>query len=174
MTRVRAATAADVRAIEHLHIVVASTTGGLARQPDEITHEYVDGFVRRSVDDGVIVVAEVDGISGLAGELHAYRNPLRLFHHVYGNLTIAVHPEAQGRGVGRALFASLLQTVTDDRPDILRVELVTGERNERALRLYEAMGFVREGRLDRAMRNADGVAEADIPMAWFRAGATTA
>lgn len=172
--KVRTATLDDIPAIERLQVVVASITGGLARQPDEITRDYIDGVVRRSLADGAIVVAEVSGIDGLAGELHAYRNPLRLFHHVYGSLTVAVHPEAQGLGVGRALFTALLETVTHERLDIIRVELVTSESNARALRLYESVGFVREGRFDRAMRDANGVTEADIPMAWFRDRATSA
>ncbi len=165
---IRRATRDDIAAIERLYIAVSSTTGGLAREPDEISRDYIDGFVTRSLNDGEIVVAEVAGIDGLAGELHAYRNPLRLFSHVYTNLTIAVHPDVQGRGVGRALFRALLDTVARERPDILRVELMTAERNGRAQRLYESVGFVREGRLDRAIRGADGTPEADIPMAWFR------
>lgn len=167
--RVRRASRDDVVAIERLYVTVSSTTGGLARQPDEISREYIEGFVTRSLADGEIVLAEVDGIEGLAGELHAYRNQLRLFSHVYGNLTVAVHPDVQGRGVGRALFTALLETVIRERPDIVRVELMTAERNHRAQRLYESVGFVREGRLDRAIRGVDGTPEADIPMAWFRA-----
>lgn len=166
--RIRSANADDVPAIERLYITVASTTGGLARQPDEISGEYITGFVTRSLSDGEIVVAEVAGLDGLAGELHTYRNPLRLFNHVYTNLTVAVHPEAQGRGVGKALFTALLDRVARDHPDIVRVELMTAERNRHARRLYESVGFVPEGRLDRAIRGADGTPEADIPMAWFR------
>ena len=166
---IRRATRDDIAAIGQLYITVASTTGGLAREPDEISRDYIEGFVTRSLHDGEIVVAEVAGIDGVAGELHAYRNPLRLFNHVYTNLTIAVHPDAQGRGIGRALFSALLDTVARERTDIVRVELMTAERNQRAQRLYESVGFVREGRLDRAIRGADGTPEADIPMAWFRA-----
>jgi ribosomal protein S18 acetylase RimI-like enzyme len=168
LTTIRAATLEDIPAIVSLHKHVSATSGGLARFPDEITVEYVTGVVTRSLADGVIVVAEAPDISGLAGELHTYRNPLRLFHHVYTNLTIAVHPECQGRGLGRALFRSLLETVRLERPDVLRVELISAESNARAHLLYQAMGFVREGRLDRAICGANGVPEADIPMAWFR------
>ena len=73
--------------------------------------------------------------------------------------------------MGRALFTTLLDTVTRERPDIVRVELMTAERNHRAQRLYESVGFIREGRLDRAIRGVDGTPEADIPMAWFRSAA---
>lgn len=166
--RVRRATRDDIAAIEELYITVATESGGLARQPDEISREYIDGFVTRSLQDGEIVVAESDDVAGVIGELHTYRNPLRIFKHVYTNLTIAVHPAVQGRGVGRALFTSLLHAVAHEHPDIVRVELMTAERNQRAQRLYESMGFVREGRLDRAILGPDGTPEGDIPMAWFR------
>lgn len=166
--QIRAATLSDIPAILALHRLVSATSGGLARFPDEITEEYVTGFVTHSLADGIIVVAESPEIDGLAGELHSYRNPLRLFRHVYTNLTIAVHPDAQGRGVGRALFTHLLDIVRHERPDVLRVELMSAERNVRAHRLYESVGFIREGRFDRAIAGPDGVPEGDIPMAWFR------
>ena len=169
---IRAASVDDIPSILALHRLVSSKSGGLARYPDEITEDYVTGFVTHSHADGVIVVAESPDIDGLAGELHTYRNPLRLFQHVYTHLTIAVHPETQGRGVGRALFTSLLDTVRLERPDVLRVELMAAERNARAHRLYESVGFVREGRFDRAIRGPDGVPEGDIPMAWFRTPAS--
>lgn len=42
------------------------------------------------------------------------------------------------------------------------------ESNARALRLYESLGFVREGRMERRIRTPLGTGvEADIPMAWF-------
>ena len=84
---------------------------------------------------------------GLAGEVHAYRSELRIFSHVLGELTVAVHPGAQGQGLGRQLFVRLLDVVRREHPDVTRVELITQESNHRALRLYEGVGFQREGRL---------------------------
>lgn len=83
-------------------------------------------------------------------------------------VTVAVHPDAQGQGIGRMLFIWLLDDVRRNHADILRVELVTQESNVRALRLYESLGFVREGRLEGRIRNLTGGVEADIPMAWHR------
>ena len=171
IAQIRRATRDDIPAIERLYITVSATTGGLARQPDEISRDSIDRFVTRSLSDGEIVVADVADIDGVAGELHTYRNPLRLFSHVYTNLTVAVHPEVQGRGIGKAMFTALLDRVSREHPDIVRVELMTAERNRHAQRLYESVGFVREGRLDRAIRGVDGTPEADIPMAWFRSRA---
>jgi len=81
---------------------------------------------------------------------------------------VAVHPLAQGQGIGRKLFERLLDTVIRDHPDITRVELITQETNHRALRLYEGVGFRREGRLAARIMGPDGNLDADIPLAWLR------
>jgi ribosomal protein S18 acetylase RimI-like enzyme len=168
----RAGRQEDAAAIQALYRTVAAIPGGLARTPSEITEEYVRGFVEHSLDRGIIVVAEfparLSGSSELAGEIHAYRSDIELFSHVLGDLTIAVHPGAQGRGVGRRMFTRLLDEVKADHPDVTRVELITGESNARAQHLYESLGFRKEGRLEGRIRAAGGGVEADIPMAWLR------
>ena len=158
----------DALAIRELYRAVAATPGGIARAPDEVTAEYVADFVASSLRRGVLLVAELPGLAGLAGELHAWRSGLRVFDHVLGELTVAVHPSAQGRGVGRRLFEVLLDIVTRELPAVSRIELVAQEGNERALHLYESVGFRREGKLVDRIRAAAGGLEADIPMAWLR------
>jgi ribosomal protein S18 acetylase RimI-like enzyme len=154
--------------VRALYLAVVRQAPGLARTEEEITAEYVCAFIGNSLAQGVFLVVEDDEDEGLAGEIHTYRNGLRRFSHVLGSLTTAVHPSAQRRGIGRQLFAALLSHVTHQMPDIERVELLTQESHERAIALYESMGFHREGRLERGIRNADGGLEADIPMAWLR------
>ena len=158
----------DAGAIMALYRRVAETPGGIARSPAEVSASYVEGFLRESLARGFVLVAELDGLSGLAGELHAYRSPLQIFRHVLGELTVAVDPDAQGRGIGRQLFEVLLETVRTEHPDITRVELITQETNHRALRLYEGLGFKREGRLSNRIMAPDGSLDADIPLAWLR------
>lgn len=51
---------------------------------------------------------------------------------------LAVHPDAQGRGAGRALLEALL----DGRPEP-RVLLQTHDGDTAAMRLYRRLGFVR-------------------------------
>ena len=150
---------------------MAAPPGGLARESDEISPRYVHGFLDRALEDGVALLAvplEPSHAVPLAGELHCYRMGPRSFAHVLGELTVAVHPRWQGRGVGRALFKALLEEVEQNRPGIARVELIARESNERAIHLYETLGFRREGRLEGRVRRPDGVIEADIPMAWHR------
>lgn len=165
---IRPGRANDAAAIRELYRAVAAIPGGIARAADEITADYVDQFVHASLERGIIVVAEFPESRGLAGEIHAYRSDVLAFRHVLGDLTIAVHPDAQGQGVGRRLFTQLLDEVRRDHHDITRVELVTAESNTRAQRLYESLGFEREGRMERRYRTGEGRYETDIPMAWLR------
>jgi ribosomal protein S18 acetylase RimI-like enzyme len=166
--RIRHGTLEDALAIQALYRAVAATPGGIARTPDEVTSDYIDDFVAQSLDRGILIVAEFPGSARLAGEIHAYRSDLHVFNHVLGELTIAVHPEAQGQGIGRRMFTQLLDEVRSDHPDVTRVELITQEGNLRALRLYEGLGFRREGRLEGRIRTGTGSVEADIPMGWLR------
>jgi ribosomal protein S18 acetylase RimI-like enzyme len=165
---IRAATSADVAAIDALYRRVAAERGGLARSAEEITPEYVLGFVAKSLMNGIVLVAESGEAGTLVGEIHCYGSGLQVFAHVLGELTVAVDPLHQGTGIGRRLFEHLLEEVATHRPDILRVELIARESNTAALRLYAALGFVPEGRLERRIRSVDGGYEADIFMAWHR------
>ena len=165
---IRTGRANDAAAIRDLYVTVARDSGSLARGADEVTDDYVNAFIARSLADGVLFVAEIQGASGIAGELHAYRNGLRRFSHVLGSLTVAVHPDAQGQGIGRRLFESMLAEVLSARPMISRIELITSASNVRARKLYESLGFRAEGRFEDGILSPQGVLETDIPMAWLR------
>lgn len=115
------------------------------------------------------MVAEREGTGEIVGELHAYSYPMRRLAHTLTSLTIAVHPDAQGMGVGGRLFRALLQEVRENLPEIHRVELIVQESNTRARRLYESVGFVAEGRMLNAILDVHtGRLETDVPMAWLR------
>jgi putative acetyltransferase len=65
-----------------------------------------------------------------------------------------VHDEHQGRGIGRALMAALLD-LADLHVGLARVELEVATENTAAVRLYESLGFEREG-VKRAAFMIDG------------------
>ncbi|TKC60194.1 GNAT family N-acetyltransferase [Pedobacter hiemivivus] len=90
-----------------------------------------------------------------------------VFRHVLSELTIAVDPDYQGKGLGKKLFQTLLADVQSNRTEILRVELIARETNSRAIQLYEKLGFKIEGRFEKRISNNSISFEADIPMAWF-------
>ena len=59
---------------------------------------------------------------------------------------IGVHDDWQGRGVGSALLASIIEAA-DSWLDIRRIELTVFSDNAPAVRLYEKFGFEKEGLL---------------------------
>ena len=163
---IRPAGPGDLDGIEALYRVVADQTQGLARCCDEISRSYVIEFMQHSRERGIELVAECGG--AVIGELHTYKSGLRVFDHVMGNLTVAVHPALHGQGVGRRLFAAMFRAVEEQFPEIERVELVVRESNQNAIKLYESLKFAIEGRMVGRIRSAQGGVEADLPMAWHR------
>jgi ribosomal protein S18 acetylase RimI-like enzyme len=102
----------------------------------------------------------------IAGEIHAGRLGPRQFDNSLTELTVAVHPDFQGRGVGGALFEALF-TEARRLPGVTRVELFCREGNRHAVRLYQRLGFAIEGRFVRRVVLADGTVEDDLAMAKF-------
>jgi len=54
-------------------------------------------------------------------------------------LNLCIHPDQQGKGLGRALLHSLEQTARANNVEMLLLEVRTS--NKVAIRLYESMGF---------------------------------
>jgi ribosomal protein S18 acetylase RimI-like enzyme len=163
---IRKAQAADHARIVALYRAVAAVPGGIARTPEEVTDAYVEGFMGKARADGVEFVAEIDG--AIVGEIHASRVGIASLSALLTDLTIAVAPSAQGKGVGRALFEALLAEVCEHMPHIMRVELFARISNQRARALYQSLGFVEEGQLPARVFDAHGVLETDTIMGWRR------
>jgi ribosomal protein S18 acetylase RimI-like enzyme len=163
----RTAIETDVEKIKSLYKAVANSGDGIARKEHEVTTEYVEAFVRKSSDNGLIIVAEhPDDPERLVAEIHAYKSGIDVFAHVLSELTIVVHPDFQRKKIGRMIFTIFLEEVVRNRADILKVELIARESNARAISLYQSLGFLIEGRLEMRIKTPDGHFEADIPMGW--------
>lgn len=150
--------------LKKLYQAIAKIEGGIARTFNEITDDYIDKIMTNALESGYLFVAEHE--ETIIGSIHTYALGPKVFKHVLGEITIVVHPEFQGKGIGKSLIATLLHEIQEHRPDILRVELIARESNIGAIKLYEKMGFVREGRFENRIQGAHGL-EADIPMAWL-------
>ena len=86
---------------------------------------------------------------GLPAAARLARNSLTLSrrdpHHVEAHiLSLAVHPDWQGRGLGRELLQRSLESL--ERRGARRVRLEVRPDNAAATRLYEKLGFVAVGR----------------------------
>lgn len=166
--RIQTSKIEDVDSIFDLYKSISRSTGGLARVEGEITKEYVYNFTKKSIKNGIqLIVIDLKKDNQVIAEIHSYKLDPFVFSHVLSELTIAVHPDYQNQKLGRKLFQALLDFVKDKRSDILRVELIARESNTRAINLYESLGFLKEGRLERRINNGGKNYEADIPMAWF-------
>ncbi len=90
----------------------------------------------------LLLVAELDGdVAGNAGL--DYNDRVVRRRHVR-HLGIAVDSRAQGRGVGSALMAALLD-YADNWAQVLRIELTVYADNAGAIALYRRFGFEIEG-----------------------------
>ncbi len=117
---------------------------GIIRNRDEINEDYISSFLNSSIENGLILVAILEG--RIIGEIHAYTPKIYAFQHILTDLTIVVNPKKQGIGIGRKLFERFLEIVDKDLSHIKRIELYTREHNLRNVKFYESLGFVNEGR----------------------------
>ena len=168
MYKIRQANSDDLNKIYALYKKVASATTGLARSKDEITEQYIQSFMKNSSDSGVgLVIDNPESSNEIIAEIHCYKLVPKTFSHVLSELTIAVDPDHQGKGIGRMIFTHLLDLIKHNRPDVLRVELISRETNLKAISFYKSLGFNQEGRFENRIRSNETEFEADIPMAWF-------
>lgn len=161
---VRKIKASDRDSLKKLYVKVASIPGGLARTADEITDSYIDKIMNAPLEKGLVFVAEHN--HALIGSVVVHTLGPKVFSHILGDGTILVDPDFQGIGVGSAIFTALLNDIQEHRPDIMRVEIVARESN-RAIGLYERLGFIHEGEFKKRIKGVSGKFESDIPMTWF-------
>ncbi len=165
---VRHANKSDYEKIYALYKKVAEEPVGIARSPEEITGDYIKDFMQEAAATGLeFVIDDPTNPSSVIAEIHCSKMGPKIFSHVLSNLTIAVHPGFQGKGLGKLIFTHLLEFIKINMPDILRVELFTQESNERAIAFYTKIGFVQEGKFLKRIPGRNGDLESDIPMAWF-------
>ncbi|HLO14418.1 MAG TPA: GNAT family N-acetyltransferase [Anaerolineales bacterium] len=93
-----------------------------------------------SRDNQMIFVVEHE--NQLVGFLGAFGGNFRRNHHC-AYIVIDIRQIFAGQGIGRQLFAVLEKWAIDHK--LHRLELTVMSHNERAIRLYQKMGFKTEG-----------------------------
>ncbi len=163
--RIRPAEPSDAAAIAAIEQEVARTPGLLNARPGEIPvsafRDTIDAL--RDGKCGIYLVAECE--RQVIGHLLLQPLPLAARAHVC-TLTIVMHPQWQGRGLGRSLLAHGIDWARGN-PCIEKIELTVRADNTRAIALYESLGFEREGLLKQRVRGDDGKCRDDIAMALF-------
>jgi putative acetyltransferase len=137
--RVRAGEPRDVEAIAEI-LNCPGVVAGTLQLPLRSLEERRERFEQHTPDTHGLV-AEVEGrVVGSLG-LHLERPPRR--RHC-ASLGMAVHDDFQGRGVGSALMAAMID-LADNWLGLRRIELSVYTDNASAIHLYEKFGFVVEG-----------------------------
>lgn len=161
---IRTVAKSDREDIAEIYQAVAGSVEGISRRPHEITDTYVYSLLNKKPADIVFLVA-VEKNGKIVGAIHAVKNGLQMYSHILSELTVLVKPEYQSKGVGRQLAFAFLEHVFSKRPDVMRVEMEVIHVLAR-VKIYEAVGFMKEGETKNRIRNADGTFSNSVLMAW--------
>ena len=154
----------DLKYLEKLYLEVSKNKLGIARYSEEINPAYIRNILE-GIDQSGLGLVKIDNGEVIAA-IHAFKYGIRIFDHILTDLTILVHPDYQSQGYGKEIFKEFLSEIENNRPDILRVELETRSNNEKSNRLYESLGFKKEGVMVNKARNYTGEFEDSLSYAW--------
>lgn len=128
----------------------------LLRYPEEVTTTVEDEvyFIRgmNESPDSFMMLAEVDGRLVGNCSVSALGSRIRMKHRC--NIAIALYEEFCGQGIGKEMMMRLLDEAKNMGFEQAELEVVA--RNERAIALYQKLGFEQIGCIPRAMRHKDG------------------
>ncbi|MCI6038793.1 MAG: GNAT family N-acetyltransferase [Candidatus Limiplasma sp.] len=160
----RSAEPGDAAAMIDYLKAAAGETPFLLRYPDEVvlTEEDERRFLQGRLNDpsGILLNAWMDGALAANCALMSKGRQRKLRHRA--EIAIAVRKSCWGLGLGSALLNRVLTLAKALGYEQLELEVIDG--NDRALRLYERLGFVQTGRTPRAFRYDDGSYRDEIQM----------
>jgi len=144
---------------------VCRETRFLAREPDEctgLTVEQEEAFIANHAESkrACLILAELDGeyIGNASFDVAGISR--RNFHRA--EIGIGLYSDYTGLGIGKKLFALLLETIAGCGFEA--AELKVTEGNDRAIHLYQSFGFTEVGRIPKANKYDDGTYAAEIHM----------
>lgn len=147
---------ADAQALIDYMKTVDCETHFLAREPDEFdfTLEQEATFIRNLVDDkhSQMFVGELDGQIVANCSVGIVMNKRRYLHRAA--LGIAVRKAYWGMGIGRLMMLECIKWCKNNGVEQLELEVVT--QNERAVTMYQNLGFQIHGTKKHALKYSDG------------------
>lgn len=162
---IRAARVDDAPILAAAERQVARVPGRLASRPEELRDESFRDRIAQLADNEAALYVVVEGEQGIVG--HAVVEPHKLAnvsHVVF--LTIVIHEGHQGQGLGRRLMEHVIAWARAN-PRVEKFELQVRSSNTRAIRLYQSLGFVEEGRKTRRLKYGAGDYQDDVYMAMW-------
>ena len=141
-------------------ITYLKTTAGetpyLIREPDEIhlTVEQEQGFIRRNMESEkeLLLIAAMDGKHIGNCSLMSIGSYKRYAHRC--DIAIALYQKYCGTGIGRLMLETVLQAAKELGYEQAELEVIAD--NQKAIALYEKLGFVKYGRFPDNMKYSDG------------------
>ena len=145
--------------------VTATETNFLVKYPEEvnITIEQEEGILQwfNESERDLMIIAEVDGEVMGNCSFGAVGKKMKIRHRCA--MGIALYEKAWGLGIGTALLELLIESAKEYGYEQMELEVVA--RNERAIALYENLGFEKYGVVPNAMKYKDGTYDDRIVMA---------
>lgn len=153
---VRRPTEADAQSIIDYSKILFASTDQVLTTLDEytITLEDEKGWIKKfdQNPNALVLVAEVD--KQIVGLLFFIPLPKKKNSHT-GEFGVSVHPDFQGKGIGKALIVDLLAWARANET-IEKVFLNVFVTNKNAIKLYKGLGFKEEGRFVKAVKQPTG------------------
>lgn len=152
-----------IQLVEYLK-ATAAETDFLLKYPEEvrITAEQEKEFIEslNGSKRDLMIIAEVDGEVAGNCSFSPVGGKTRVRHRC--SIGIALYKKYWGLGIGRELMSLLLQSAKECGYEQAELEVVS--KNERAVALYEKIGFERVGERPKAMKHKDGSYDSNIIM----------
>lgn len=152
----RAAAPEDAADLIQYLKVTSGETPFLIREPDEIiiTMESEVAFIQNKIDSEreLMLLAFVDGKHVGNCSLMSLA-PYKRYQHRC-DVAIALYQEYCGCGIGKAMLETVLDIATNLGYEQAELEVVAD--NQKAIALYESLGFVKYGTFPDNMKYADG------------------
>jgi len=149
--------------VEYLK-VSAGETDFLLKYPEEvnITVEKEKDILQWYIDSerDLMIIAEVDGKIVGNCSFSPIGQKMRIRHRC--SIGIALYKNVWGIGIGTALLSLLIKRAVVCGYEQMELNVVN--RNDRAIKLYEKIGFVKRGHSPKAMKNKDGTYDDVIMM----------
>lgn len=159
------ATALDAGELVALDLALARDGRGMVITAEQVRAvpaeaERLAAITAAAATGSVCLIARVAGVTAGAAELRVL-TPRRCAH--VGLLSIGIHPDWKGQGLGRRLMVALIDHAAAH--GLRRLELCVRADNPRAIALYESLGFTVEGVRRRFIALDDGSYVDDLLMA---------
>ena len=152
-----------VQLVDYLK-ATAAETDFLLKYPEEvrITTEQEKEFIEslNGSKRDLMIIAEVDGEVAGNCSFSPVGEKTRVRHRC--SIGIALYKKYWGLGIGRELMSLLLQSAKECGYEQAELEVVS--KNERAVALYDKIGFERVGERPKAMKHKDGSYDSNIIM----------